>query len=401
MAEKQSLANSFLSCGSEREFQPIGGTFGQALTATIPGSELQRMFQAHQEALFDRNVRLYLGERKGSVNAGIRATLNSPDRTNFWAYNNGLTIVCDSFQLEEDGAIRLFDFSIVNGCQTTVTVANSPPDVARHVQIPARIIASNDDAVVDSIIRFTNSQTPIRQWDITARDRTNRRLKQELGAMPHPFFYELRHGETRSLAADQKRQYQRDGRFQIIAYDQLAQYLASFVGLPHIAYKDKARLFSMNRDQVFPQDLRAETVTLTWLAAEVVDDAVRSAIADAKVRHNVEKVRILKRGGKIFSLAVMSVLLRERNGPNFMARLNRDAVGSNATKRRLEAYATLAANWYVRAAETVQRRSADDMPKLVRSQEFFTGVEAEVLSLWEVQSLDRNWVNNALPAIGN
>jgi AIPR protein len=377
------------------------GTFGQALAVTISGSELRRMYEAHQEALFDRNVRLYLGERKGSVNAGIRETLNSSDRTNFWAYNNGLTIVCDSYQLDADGTITLRDFSIVNGCQTTVTVANSATGVAGQVEIPARIIASDDDAVVDSIIRFTNSQTPIRQWDITARDRTNRRLKQELAAMPHPFFYELRHGEARSLTTDAKRQYQRDGRFQLISYDQLAQYLAAFGGLPHVAYKDKARLFSMNRDQVFPHDLRVEYVTLIWLAAEEVEEAVRSAIKNAAERGFTGKVRILKRGGKIFSLAVMSVLLRERNGPNFSSRLNRQSVGSNANRSRLEPYATLAANWYVRAAESVLARSTDDMAKLVRSQEFFASVEAEVLSMWETQSLDRTWLNNALPAIGN
>ncbi|MCH7494047.1 AIPR family protein, partial [bacterium] len=39
-------------------------------------------------------MRLYLGERKESVNRGIAETLSDEDDIgNFWAYNNGVTFV--------------------------------------------------------------------------------------------------------------------------------------------------------------------------------------------------------------------------------------------------------------------------------------------------------------------
>ncbi len=91
----------------------------------------------HRDALFDRNVRLYLGARKGSVNAGIRETLNlSNERQNFWAYNNGITFVCDSFDYNGDtGEITVRKFSIVNGCQTTVSIASSPDPAVADVSV--------------------------------------------------------------------------------------------------------------------------------------------------------------------------------------------------------------------------------------------------------------------------
>jgi hypothetical protein len=60
------------------------GAYGEAVVTTLAGEELRKLYQAHGDQLFDRNVRLFLGARKGSVNAGIRDTLSSTtERKNF------------------------------------------------------------------------------------------------------------------------------------------------------------------------------------------------------------------------------------------------------------------------------------------------------------------------------
>ena len=43
---------------------------------TVPASELVRLYKEYEDRLFDRNVRLFLGAKKGSVNAGIAETLS-------------------------------------------------------------------------------------------------------------------------------------------------------------------------------------------------------------------------------------------------------------------------------------------------------------------------------------
>ena len=57
----------------------------------------------HGDSLFDRNIRLFLGSHKGGVNAGIKETLETPtERPNFWAYNNGVTFICDDYDYDAE-----------------------------------------------------------------------------------------------------------------------------------------------------------------------------------------------------------------------------------------------------------------------------------------------------------
>ncbi|HEX3529892.1 MAG TPA: AIPR family protein [Thermoanaerobaculia bacterium] len=193
------------------------GAFGRAIVVTVPGVELKRLYDLHQYSLFDRNVRLFLGARKGSVNAGLRDTLNSPaERKNFWAYNNGMTFVCDSFDFDEaTAALTMTNFSVVNGCQTTVSVATASAAAIKEVSVLARVIASPQKTVVDSVITYTNRQTPIQPWDISSQDKTQKRLKKEFAEEPQSFFYVLRRGEQARLNAAEKRNSREMARFRL------------------------------------------------------------------------------------------------------------------------------------------------------------------------------------------
>jgi AIPR protein len=133
------------------------GDYGKAAVGTVRGDELRNLYTKFGDRLFDRNVRLFLGARKGGVNAGIQDTLSAPDeRKYFWAYNNGVTFVCDTYKL--DGTkLDLTNFSIVNGCQTTVSLGNASDTAAKEIKVPVRFIAP-PERIIDSIIRFNNSQ---------------------------------------------------------------------------------------------------------------------------------------------------------------------------------------------------------------------------------------------------
>ena len=124
-----------------------------------------------------------------------------------------------------------------------MSFANSPTAAARDARVLARFIAAPERAI-DSIIRYTNSQNPIRLWDLTAQDKLQKRLKKQLGNLPQPFLYVLRRGETRTLDAAERKKFRRtDGTLCVIQHDLNAQYLAAFRGLPAIAYKDKGKIF--------------------------------------------------------------------------------------------------------------------------------------------------------------
>lgn len=72
------------------------------------------------DQLYERNVRRFLGGR-GRVNKAIQETLRTnPER--FGLFNNGITIVVNDFEIEDDGLTILLDSYIVNGCQTTRSI---------------------------------------------------------------------------------------------------------------------------------------------------------------------------------------------------------------------------------------------------------------------------------------
>jgi hypothetical protein len=188
------------------DFLEEEGPYGKSYVATIPGSSLASLYNQHGNRLFDQNVRLFLGTRKGSVNAGIRETLgDTSERGNFWAYNNGITVVARGVNANhEKGYLDLTDFSIVNGCQTTVSIAEASATAAKEVSVVARVIAAEDPELVDKIIRYTNSQTPINVWDISARDKLQQRLRKDLSELDEPWFYALRRGELEALTDKEK-----------------------------------------------------------------------------------------------------------------------------------------------------------------------------------------------------
>jgi AIPR protein len=392
------IANVDLKVIPAKSFQEKGG-FGQAFVTTLTGDQLRELYSSHGDHLFDRNVRLFLGARKGGVNAGIRDTIDSQsDRAKFWAYNNGVTFVCDSYNLSGD-VLKLRNFSIVNGCQTTVSIANSLPESVKQVRVLARFIAAPEKAI-DSIIRFTNSQNPIRLWDLTAQDKLQKRLKRQLAGLPQPFLYVLRKGETRQLTASERNRFRRVGAggLRAIPHDLAAQYLAAFRGLPAIAYKDKGRVFSSHYNDVFPNQIRAEELVLVWLAASVAAALVKKELEEAVQNELTSRVAVLKRGSKFFALATMAIILHERNGKTFLNKLSADVATSKTTESRLRNYATVAIEWYVEAMQELID-AGNEVTTLVRSQEWWMKVRQKIQSKWKVYSLAKKVVADSLPRL--
>jgi len=392
------IGNAALKVIPTMSFEEKGG-FGKAFVTTLTGTQLRELYSNHGDRLFDRNIRLFLGARKGGVNAGIRGTIDSEnDRPNFWAYNNGVTFVCDSYNIAGK-TLTLNNFSIVNGCQTTVTIANSPPTSVRQVRVLARFIAAPERAI-DPIIRYTNSQNPIRLWDLTAQDKLQKKLKRELAQLPTPFLYVLRKGETRQLPPPERKKFKRVGAggLRAIPYDLAAQCLAAFRGLPAIAYKDKGRVFSSHYDDVFPDQIRAEELVLVWQAASVAATVVKRELEQAVQDQQLGRVAILKRGAKFFVLAAMAIILHERNGKTFLNKLKADVAISKTTETRLRNYATIALEWYVEAMQELVD-AGNEVTTLVRSQEWWMKIRQKIQSKWKVYSLAKKVVEDSLPRL--
>lgn len=151
----------------------------QVLLTCIPGRMLADIYNRYRASLLERNVRSFL-QFTGKVNKGIRSTvLNEPHR--FLPYNNGLSATAGDVDIETVhgglGKIRIVrDFQIVNGGQTTATVASClRRDHANleSVSVPMKLTVVPRqmlDGLVPQISRFANTQNRIQDSDFSAND---------------------------------------------------------------------------------------------------------------------------------------------------------------------------------------------------------------------------------------
>ncbi len=153
--------------------------FVDAYLAIIPGITLAKIYKKYQQILLEKNVRTFL-QFKGKVNKEIRKTLRTaPDM--FFSYNNGISTTASEIETKEiDGVLyitRLYDWQIVNGGQTTASIAASLTDKdvdLSKVYVPMKISvirdAEHDDEIIRSISTSANSQTAIKNSDFSAND---------------------------------------------------------------------------------------------------------------------------------------------------------------------------------------------------------------------------------------
>jgi hypothetical protein len=370
---------------------PFEGAFGKAMVATVQGGEIVRLYKKYEERLFDRNVRLFLGVRKGSVNAGIAETLSKrAECGSFWAFNNGITVICDDFSLD-DSKVKLVNFSIVNGCQTAVSLAQGPKANVIEVSVLVRFIAA-PAGIVDDIIRYTNSQNPIRTWDIASQDRTQRRLQAGFEKLSKPFIYLTRRGARPKTDLNKFRE---GGKLRQIRVDIMGQYAAAFRDDAVLAYKHKAFIFSKYHDDVFPPDVRVEEVLFQWICGDIVREVVQEAMRSK----TDPELRILKKGGTLFALAAMSRILSLRNGATYLNICSESAVLSKATSSRLRKYAEYARDLYVQAVMDQSELETAELATLVRQPEFFRKVMDRVGRQYEKDARASSWLKEALPSI--
>ncbi|BEV17743.1 hypothetical protein HBDW_45310 [Herbaspirillum sp. DW155] len=140
----------------------IKGDFGQAIVGSVAAAELARWYQTYPNQLFEGNVRLFIGQRKGGINEKMIETAATRPG-DFWALNNGITVVAESFQQESPKVFRIKQFSIVNGCQTTVSLSKAieKDKQAAKAQVLVRVVGAKKTLLTD-IVRYNNTQNPVK-----------------------------------------------------------------------------------------------------------------------------------------------------------------------------------------------------------------------------------------------
>lgn len=252
---KLDRANNYL----EYESDDLEGIFCSVLSSSI----VQLYNKYSGAGLFDLNIRRYI--RNKLVDTGINKTLDS-DRDNFWFLNNGIIIACTDFDVDGD-TVRLENFSIVNGGQTTQLIGTYKGTNTKEFYVPCKIVATKNDSKASyfytKIAEATNSQKPIYPRDLKSNSpemiRLSRWLKQE------------------NIYLEIKRGYKPTKKYNyIIKNDELGQIILSFaLQQPGTARNGKVKIFEPgNYDRIFKVNYEKDASQKAFIK-DIIDLAAR------------------------------------------------------------------------------------------------------------------------------
>jgi hypothetical protein len=168
--------------------------YSRILVGRISVTEIAGLISRHGDRLLERNIRRYLGLQGNRVNEAIRLTLETPERSNFYFYNNGITLTCDKFSYnalqEGDYQVKVENLQIINGGQTCMTIFQTmrqatllSESTEAYVLLRLYQLPSDNEDLVQKITFATNSQNPVDLRDLRANDEVQRRLEIDISQL--------------------------------------------------------------------------------------------------------------------------------------------------------------------------------------------------------------------------
>ena len=245
-----------------------------AIACTVDASELIRVREQCGYRIYHSNFRFLL-TRGGVARPKIERTLSDPsEKRNFWRYNNGVTVTCETVTPNESepNTFEIKGFQVVNGLQTIEALYENK-SLIEGVRVLIRIIPTKDPDVTDMkfqklleehIAEYSNSQTPIRPRDLRSNDPVQREIERTLDQV-YSLKYIRKVGEIPGLRGRPSRQR--------IDNEEVAQAALSFWhGMAHEA-KNKKRLIFEKKDsatpgfyeKIFKDKTTAEYILLPYL----------------------------------------------------------------------------------------------------------------------------------------
>jgi hypothetical protein len=271
----------------------------------VPGDVLASLYEEHGSRLLEGNVRSFLTTKR-KVNTGIRNTILHESRM-FFAYNNGIGATAESAEVRRsDGGLRLVrlrDLQIVNGGQTTVSIASARRNDRASLElvyVPMKVSVVPPERagdVIPNIARYANSQNPVSEADFFSNHAYHRRLEEISRRISVParsgtqhetrWFYERARGQymnaTFALSAAQRRRFlEMNPREQVLTKTDLAKSENAWNELPHTVSKGAQKNF-----MAF-----ANEITKAWTASpdSFHEDYFRAVVARVVLFRSLEKL---------------------------------------------------------------------------------------------------------------
>ncbi|MBR6536087.1 MAG: AIPR family protein [Lachnospiraceae bacterium] len=265
----------------EKEEKPENVITYTSYLAVVPGKILNELYLEYGSRLLEGNVRSFLSVR-GKVNKSIQNTIkNYPEM--FFAYNNGIAATASEIDTEmtPEGLkiTRIKDLQIVNGGQTTASIANTlltakkdeNIDIER-LYVPMKVSVlehTMSEKIIPKISEYSNSQNKVDASDFFSNHPFHIRMEDYSRKTPAPavngnqfqqyWYYERTRGQYNQgkmkfkPKSSQMKQYEtRYPESQVIKLVDLAKYMEIYEGAPDKVSKGKQAIV-----KVFAENIRS------------------------------------------------------------------------------------------------------------------------------------------------
>jgi hypothetical protein len=196
--EEYVSGDCYVECREDTSWQSFKHANNRyAYFGVIKAESLVKMHKDFGYTLYDQNIRYSLTSSK--VNTQMKDTIVSKP-SNFYFYNNGVTITCTKVgkPRKNNTELEIKNPSIINGAQTVNTIVNTTKqehkDNIKDINILCRIItrADGDHTFVQNLTRYNNTHNPVKEIDFLSK-------RAEQNALHSRFynsgiFYEHRRG---------------------------------------------------------------------------------------------------------------------------------------------------------------------------------------------------------------
>lgn len=267
---------------TKQEEKPDNMITYESYLAVVPGQFLNDIYLEYGSRLLEGNVRSFLSAR-GKVNKSIQNTIkNYPEM--FFAYNNGIAATATELdtELTEKGLVitRIKDLQIVNGGQTTASIANTLLTARKDevidlskLYVPMKISVlehSMSEKIIPKISEYSNSQNKIDASDFFSNHPFHIRMEEFSRKIPAPaidgnqyqqyWYYERARGQYnqgkmkfKPKSSELKKYETRYPENQVIKMVDLAKYMEIFYGAPHIVSKGKQAIVKVFANKIKDQ----------------------------------------------------------------------------------------------------------------------------------------------------
>lgn len=211
------------------------------------------------------------------VNLEIKATLESDAKNRFVLMNNGITIIARDVRPTGNKFV-IEDYQIVNGCQTSHVLFEQADKGDASVMVPVRLIGTQDENVINAIIRATNRQTEVKEDQFFALQEFPKALELFFQTFPsqQKLYYERRSRQYDRLNIEKTR---------IITQPNVIKaFAAMFLDEPHRTTRNYSALKSKVGKDIFGKGHRMEPYYTAAFALYKLEYLFRSGKLEAKYK---------------------------------------------------------------------------------------------------------------------